>query len=257
VSADPGRERRKSPRSTLTKILYVNLESGNGGIVLNVSDGGLAFHSVAPLTHNGPVRLWFSLSNDHRFEVSGELVWSNQTKKTGGLRFTNLTDSDRAQIRSLSGEAIFSARSAAQPTPLNARQEFASLEEGAVIVPTAPTPQFSGVETQQPAHSHAFSHSILNAEKPPQLPQVEPRSPQLPPQPTSPKLTSPALTSPSLTSEDQLPRSDAFKNGYGQYGAASSAFFPRKWASKLVASNFASNNFASEFAGRCASTGGD
>ena len=131
VSANPGRERRKSPRTTLTKILYVNLDSGNGGIVLNVSEGGLAFHSVAPLMHQGPVRLWFSLSNDNRFEVSGELVWSNQTKKTGGLRFTNLTDSDRAQLRSLSGDAaIFSAKPAAQPTPLHARQELASLEEG-------------------------------------------------------------------------------------------------------------------------------
>jgi hypothetical protein len=215
VSANPDRERRKSPRATLTKILYVNLDSGNGGIVLNISEGGLAFHSVAPLMHQGPVRLWFSLSNDNRFEVSGELVWSNQTKKTGGLRFTNLTDSDRAQLRILSGEAaIFSARPTAQPAPVHVGHEVASAA-GAVIDPDEPTPQVSAVGVHQPAHSHAFSHSILHAEEPPQPRPAEPRSLQPPPQ-----LKSPGLTPPVLTSETRPPHSDAFKSGYGLPGQA-------------------------------------
>jgi len=36
-------ERRQTPRTTVNRLAYINLESNNGAIVLNVSDGWALF----------------------------------------------------------------------------------------------------------------------------------------------------------------------------------------------------------------------
>ena len=43
-------ERRQTPRTTVNRLAYINLESNNGkAVVLNVSDGGLCFYSGDPV----------------------------------------------------------------------------------------------------------------------------------------------------------------------------------------------------------------
>jgi hypothetical protein len=76
---------------------YINLEPNNGGIVLNVSDGGLCFHSFDPVPRNGKVRFWFS-DNGQRIEADGTLAWADETQK-GGLRFAALPAEAREKIR--------------------------------------------------------------------------------------------------------------------------------------------------------------
>ncbi len=92
-----GPERRQTPRTTLEKHAYINIEPDNGGIVLNVSDGGLCFHSLDPVPRNGKVRLWFS-DNGHRIEADCTLAWVDETHK-GGLRFASLGAEAREKIR--------------------------------------------------------------------------------------------------------------------------------------------------------------
>jgi len=92
-----GLERRQTPRTTIEKHAYINIEPNNGGIVLNVSSGGLCFHSFDPVKRNGPVRFWFS-DHNQRIEADGELAWMDETQK-GGLRFTALPPEAREQIR--------------------------------------------------------------------------------------------------------------------------------------------------------------
>lgn len=90
-------ERRLIPRTKLEKLAYIHIEPDNGGIVLNVSNDGLAFHSMAPIERNGPVR--FSLKEQNRrIDVCGELIWTDQAQKIGGLRFTTLPNEAREQI---------------------------------------------------------------------------------------------------------------------------------------------------------------
>ena len=48
-----GPERRQTPRTTLEKHAYINIEPNNGGIVLNASDEGLCFYSFDPVHKNG------------------------------------------------------------------------------------------------------------------------------------------------------------------------------------------------------------
>jgi hypothetical protein len=90
-------ERRRTPRTTITGHAYVNIEPNNGGIVLNVSDEGLCFHSFDPVPRNGKVRFWFSERN-RRIEAQAKLAWTDETQKAG-LQFTTLPAEAREQIR--------------------------------------------------------------------------------------------------------------------------------------------------------------
>jgi hypothetical protein len=91
-------ERRQSTRTTLSGVVYINFDSDNGGIVLNISEGGLCFHSVAPVQREGAIRFWFS-GHKQRIEADGEITWIDETRKTGGLRFTALPAEGHEQIR--------------------------------------------------------------------------------------------------------------------------------------------------------------
>ena len=112
-------QRRRAPRMTVKEPAYVNLDSDNGGIVLNVSEGGLCFESTAPVDRTETIRLWFSYGRQRvgaavgqawkdqpqtevvsRFiETGSELAWADETRKRGGLKFTNLSAEAREQIR--------------------------------------------------------------------------------------------------------------------------------------------------------------
>jgi cell division protein FtsN len=100
-------------------LAYVNLDPDNGGVILDISEGGLSFQSTAPIKRTETIRFWFSyrgLRVEHGqsgsseselqirgvsrlIEVRSELAWSDETLKRGGLRFINLSDTGREQIR--------------------------------------------------------------------------------------------------------------------------------------------------------------
>lgn len=93
-------ERRRSSRKKLDKLAYIDMEPENGGIVLDVSEGGLGFQAVAPVEQARPIHFWFWLEAGHRMEATGELAWTDETRKGGGLRFTHVLEEGREQIRS-------------------------------------------------------------------------------------------------------------------------------------------------------------
>src|ERR1043166_6384131 len=89
VPSMKGLERRQTSRKAVERFAYINIEPGNGGSVLNVSEGGLCFRADAPVERNKTIRLWF-WNHDRRIEIQGSLVWMDEKLKTGGLRFTDL-----------------------------------------------------------------------------------------------------------------------------------------------------------------------
>ncbi len=91
-------QRRQTTRTTLNSVVYINFDPDNGGIVLNVSEGGLCFHSVAPVQREGALRFWFS-EHKQRIEAGAEIAWVDESQKTGGLRFTALPAEGRERIR--------------------------------------------------------------------------------------------------------------------------------------------------------------
>jgi hypothetical protein len=111
-------ERRRTPRMKVNGLAYVNLDPDNGGVILDISEGGLCFQSTAPIKRTEVIRFWFSyrgLRVEHGqggtegelqlrgvsrlVEVRSELTWSDETMRRGGLRFTNLSETAREQIR--------------------------------------------------------------------------------------------------------------------------------------------------------------
>jgi hypothetical protein len=94
---------------------YINIEPNNGGIVLNVSSGGLCFHSFDAVKRNGTIRFWFS-DHNQRIEANAELAWMDETQK-GGLRFIALPPEAREQIGNWISQPALSPSVAAVPTP--------------------------------------------------------------------------------------------------------------------------------------------
>ena len=100
----------------MDKHAYINIEPNNGGIVLNVSDGGLCFHSFDPVSRNGTVRFWFS-DNGHRIEAGGTLAWTDETQK-GGLRFASLPAEAREKIHDWMGHPVAPVPTGGASAPL-------------------------------------------------------------------------------------------------------------------------------------------
>jgi hypothetical protein len=92
-------ERRQIQRDRPEGLSYIQFDLEGGGIVLNASEQGLAFHAAAAVRHPGPIRVFVSPNPVQRIEVMAEIVWRDETKKFGGLRFTELTAETRNQIR--------------------------------------------------------------------------------------------------------------------------------------------------------------
>jgi cell division protein FtsN len=122
---------------TVNGTAYVNLDPDNGGTILNISEGGLSFESSAPIERTATIRLWFSYcprrieadvdqerkSQQHTsrvsrsIQVASELVWRDDARKRGGIRFTNLSDESKREIRDWMGQAA-SVSVNEGPTPL-------------------------------------------------------------------------------------------------------------------------------------------
>jgi PilZ domain-containing protein len=103
-------DRRQKLRIVPNELVFLQLERDDGGTVLDVSEGGLGFETFAPVSPNGPVHFWFSLNLRDRIEAWGEVIWTNASRKCGGLRFLRLSEEARAQIRRWMAE--FSTRQA-------------------------------------------------------------------------------------------------------------------------------------------------
>jgi periplasmic protein TonB len=93
------RDRRRHSRQT-TALNYVRLGETNGGILLNVSEEGLAFTAAEPLAGEFILRLRFQLAEKAEWiEASGRIVWLNDSKKGAGVEFIDISNAGREQIR--------------------------------------------------------------------------------------------------------------------------------------------------------------
>jgi hypothetical protein len=84
-------DRRQTPRTKLVEIAYIGMGPENGGVVLDVSDGGLSFHAVSPVQLHETIHFSLSLRGHSRIEGVGEVVWTNGMRTICGLRFTSLS----------------------------------------------------------------------------------------------------------------------------------------------------------------------
>jgi hypothetical protein len=89
-------ERRSNPRLKVSTLIYAQLGSDNGGIVLNLGIDGLACHAAHNLIadKNSVINLRLCGSGLNA-NITGELVWIAGTQKEAGILFKSLP----AQVR--------------------------------------------------------------------------------------------------------------------------------------------------------------
>src|SRR6266851_4434444 len=96
----PTRDRRLQTRATPACRAYVELGDTNGGIVLNISETGMAVAAADLLVAGDYLpRIRFQLpSSRQSIEVSAQIVWLAESTKGAGIRFVDLTADARNQI---------------------------------------------------------------------------------------------------------------------------------------------------------------
>jgi TonB family protein len=96
--APPPSDRRSYSRRPIRSLAYVELDEGNGGIVLNVSEGGLAVQAVTSLMDDLLPSVRFELSEGW-VQARARITWTTESRKVAGLEFIDLQDDARKTIR--------------------------------------------------------------------------------------------------------------------------------------------------------------
>src|ERR1700730_8130255 len=92
------RKARMRYRHGLRTLTYVTPDQDNRGVVLNLSDQGVAIQAVAPPQPHQTVRLRFELRHPNvRVDGHGEVTWVTSSGRCG-IRFVNLSPLARRQI---------------------------------------------------------------------------------------------------------------------------------------------------------------
>ncbi len=131
-------DRRQAPRTKLVEIAYIGMGPENGGLVLDVSDGGLSFHAVAPVRKDETINFLLSLRGHSRIEGAGEVVWTNEMKTVCGLRFTSLSAGAREHLSNWTNQTHL---------PVAGREEVLSAAPPSIVKTEEATPTPLPVQT--------------------------------------------------------------------------------------------------------------
>src|SRR5215470_14002009 len=104
---------RKKP----DQLVYLELGSGNGGMLLSLSEDGFRFRAVSPLRPEGLVPFAFSFDGKSRLQGVGEVEWLEGDGKSGGMRFADVSSEFRSAIDQWLAADSSRARSAREVTP--------------------------------------------------------------------------------------------------------------------------------------------
>jgi outer membrane biosynthesis protein TonB len=136
-------ERRRHPRQRIGSIAYVELEDDNGGIVINVSEGGLSLTAVGVLDTDHPLRVRIQVPRSRDLiDVPAVIAWVSESKKEAGIRFHELTPEAGTQIK----KWIYS-----ESPPAEIQEDTASSSQSETPLPVAPNILAPEIATTEPA----------------------------------------------------------------------------------------------------------
>ena len=113
-------ERRQEARKVPRDFTYIRVGEDSGGRVLNVSERGLCFEALSPIRYTESFPFWLSFNLIDRIDGEGTVVWVDTAKRTAGIRFMDLSEYAREQIRSWINESV--------------TEEMAPSEEGSQVM---------------------------------------------------------------------------------------------------------------------------
>jgi len=198
-------ERRRDTRVRIapTEILYMNFQSGNGAIVLDVSSAGLGFQAADRIDVGESLKFRFSNPAVERFEIVGQVIWLDEKRKRGGLRLNHLPVEVRREIQLLRRRHL----------PSTADVEPA---ESAVINPTSPNASSVQSRTNLEVPLSADSSSFLMQQEVRKPPVKAPDNPA-------------AAKTPFASALASSPDASATKSGSWERPAASPTPYPSEW----------------------------
>ena len=111
------RRKRQHHRHQVNSLAYVNIGQGNGGIIRDLAETGIAIQAVAPLKVNQQAQLRFELVSPRvRVETMGRVAWADSSGQAG-IEFTALQQRSRRLLKEwLFTHLLSSAQNAAWDT---------------------------------------------------------------------------------------------------------------------------------------------
>ena len=89
-------ERRKEFRKTPTEFTFIQLEQEFSGRLVNISAEGLCFETLSPISETPLVQFWFCTQGE--VDGVGRVMWLNQTRNSGGIKFVHLSRTSRERL---------------------------------------------------------------------------------------------------------------------------------------------------------------
>ena len=142
-------ERRKKLRSRPRNLVYVELESANGGMMRDLSEEGFALRAMMPLRAGEKTQFAFSLEEATRISGEGRIVWIKEGGRVAGIEFCGIPHNARELIREWLGrtdqltaqESKVPATSVPEPSTLEELPEEARFTLPRVALSSAEPPK--------------------------------------------------------------------------------------------------------------------
>jgi hypothetical protein len=132
----------------LDQLVYVELESRNGGMMLTVSEEGFTFRAVTSVRPSGRIPFSFIIHGNEKLEGYGEIKWTKDDGKVAGLQFTDISteflNALRRWLNQLSAPVVPSSEARAEHSfglDHNLKAELPQTSFPEPVVETPPRPQ--------------------------------------------------------------------------------------------------------------------
>jgi TonB family protein len=154
-------DRRTHSRHRIRALAYVELGENNGGIVLNISEGGFGVRAAEAIQEDSLSRLRFQMQYATQpLEMSGKIAWTSESRREAGVRFTDLRDEALSEIRTWILQEVSPGRSPKQ-FPVARRSFGATPEKNETISDEFSKGEIVEAETQDDADHQVAGPSII------------------------------------------------------------------------------------------------
>lgn len=100
----------------MDSTVFVRFNEQQGGLLFDISEGGLAFDGITPKNRNAPIHLNFHLPQTNTtFEARARMVWVDRWNHRIGVRFIDLPESSRRRLRGWLSTSVVSHTGRSQP----------------------------------------------------------------------------------------------------------------------------------------------
>src|ERR1700722_7027745 len=138
ATQEPAPERRRNPRVAPTLLTYVSFGGSNGGMVLDVSETGMALATALPMPEAQTLNIAIPSDQPHQLiEVRGTIVWISDSKRRVGVRLLDPSPASRDFLRKWVC-AVLERKLSDEPVPVE--NNFSYFSPASIVENCAPLP---------------------------------------------------------------------------------------------------------------------